>query len=124
MRAFCFAIVIAVSSIVAPVQQVSASVSTCAQYQDEALAAGWRVSDWPNIRRIMWRESRCEHWQYNGKRRDRSYGLMQINTKGALWGELQWRCKLSSKDQLFDPFTNLACAKALHRAYGWRPWRV
>lgn len=71
---------------------------------------------------VMYRESRCQWWAYNGARRDRSYGLLQINTKGSLWPEIQRRCKVTSRDQLFTPRTNIACAAALYKAYGRRPW--
>lgn len=77
---------------------------------------------WSFFGPVMWRESRCTPSAYNGRGADQSYGLLQINTKGALWGELQRRCGLSSKDQLLDPATNIACAAALYRAYGTRPW--
>ena len=94
----------------------------CTQYEDTARAAGWTESEIPRLSYVMWRESRCAVTAYNGKGRDQSYGLVQINTKGANWVELQRRCGLSSKDQLFDPYTNLACGKQLKQAYGWRPW--
>lgn len=94
----------------------------CAQYEDTARAAGWAESEIPRLSYVMWRESKCTPTAYNGKGRDQSYGLVQINTKGGNWAELQRRCGLSSKDQLFDPYTNLACGKQLQRAYGWRPW--
>lgn len=55
---------------------------------------------------------------------DRSYGLLQINTKGALWGELQTRCGLTAREQLFDPFTNLRCGAVLFSVYGYKPWRT
>lgn len=94
----------------------------CEQFEGTARAAGWAESEIPRLSYVMWRESKCTVTAYNGKGRDQSYGLVQINTKGANWAELQRRCGLSSKDQLFDPYTNLACGKQLHRAYGWRPW--
>jgi len=71
---------------------------------------------------VMYRESRCNPNAYNGSGRDRSYGLVQINTYGSLWGELARRCGLSTPEQLFDPATNIACAADLYRTYGTRPW--
>lgn len=71
---------------------------------------------------VMYRESKCQPWAYNGRRNDRSYGLLQINTKGDLWGELARRCGLRSKDSLFDPVTNVKCASTLYRVYGLSPW--
>lgn len=64
----------------------------------------------------------CNPNAYNGVNRDRSYGLTQINTYGDNWGELQWRCGLSYREQLFDPATNIRCAGILYRTYGTRPW--
>lgn len=71
---------------------------------------------------VMWRESRCQRTAYNGRGRDRSYGLLQINTRGSNWTELQWRCRLTSRDQLFNARTNISCAAKLYKAYGRRPW--
>lgn len=73
---------------------------------------------------IMGREAGCipTSYNYNAKTLDDSYGLTQINTWGANWGELQRRCHLSSKSQLFDPETNISCAAQLKRAYGMSPW--
>lgn len=89
-----------------------ASVALLAQY---GLPVGY-------FDRVMYRESRCDPTAYNGRGRDRSYGLLQINTKGANWGELQRRCGLTSRDQLFDARTNIACAAQLYKVYGKKPW--
>jgi hypothetical protein len=107
---------------VTPGAEGSRLVSRCTQYESVARRAGWPAHAIGRVSRITWRESRCTPGAYNGKGRDRSYGLMQINTKGALWGELQRRCKLTSRDQLFTPAVNLACAYKLYLAYGWKPW--
>lgn len=97
----------------------------CDQYRGLLSDAGLPVA---YFIRIMWRESRCDPNQYNGRGRDRSYGLLQINTKVTrridLWSELQRRCGLVAREQLFDPATNIACAAKLYRAYGTRPWRT
>lgn len=71
---------------------------------------------------VIYRESRCNPAAYNGRGADDSYGGLQINTEGALWGELQRRCGLTSKQQLLDAATNVACGAQLYRAYGRRPW--
>lgn len=78
---------------------------------------------------VIYRESRCDPNAYNGQCSDParnvcddSYSLTQINAYGAQWGELQWRCGLTAKSQLFDPATNIRCAGILYRAYGTRPW--
>lgn len=71
---------------------------------------------------VIYRESRCDPNAFNGRGLDESYSLTQINARGALWGELQRRCGLTDKRQLFDPATNIACAAQLYRAYGRSPW--
>lgn len=70
------------------------------------------------------RESRCTASAFNGNSNtgDRSYGLFQINTLGSLWGEVSTRCNLADQRDLLDADTNVACAAALYRAYGYRPW--
>jgi hypothetical protein len=91
----------------------------CPQYAAELQANGLPVAYFD---RVMYRESRCEADAYNGRHRDRSYGLLQINTKGALWGELKWRCGLKFKEQLYTASVNIRCAAKLYQAYGRRPW--
>ena len=71
---------------------------------------------------IARRESNCLPNVHNGRGRDDSYGLGQINTYGNLWGELQWRCGLEYKEQLYDPETNIRCMAELYKAYGMKPW--
>lgn len=102
------------------------SGSRCPQFYDEALAAGWPKAQWNRIDYIMYRESRCDPSQYNGKGRDNSYGLMQLNMKALK----SWVGPLVGWDftKLYDPYTNLSIARQLyHRAIGywncgWRPW--
>ena len=102
--------------------QPAAVTNACPQHTQTALRAGWSRSELAKVSRTAFRESRCKPTAFNGRGRDRSYGLLQINTKGANWSELQRRCHLTSKAQLFDPYTNLACAHTLRMAYGWKPW--
>lgn len=79
---------------------------------------------WDYFRPVMKRESQCYPFVYNGRNKDRSYGLLQLNTKGKLWSELKWRCGLTTKEQLLDPGTNIACGAKLYQAYGKKPWRT
>lgn len=126
MRRVLVAVAIGVSSLALPAH-VDA-VSRCREWEAAAVAVGWKPSNVTRLSKIMWRESRCDPQAYNGRHRDRSYGLLQINTKVTrridLWSELQRRCGLTSRDQLFDPVTNLSCGLMLFRAYGWKPWRL
>jgi len=73
---------------------------------------------------VAWRESRCQHKAKNFDRKtaDQSYGLFQINVLGYLWEESRDRCGLQRPEELFDAHVNVACAAALYRAYGYRPW--
>lgn len=102
----------------------------CATFFALAMDAGWTWNDWPTLSRIMWRESRCLPDAYNGRGRDRSYGLVQLNTRGGLWDQpigwgapaLRELCGLTTREDLFEPFTNLACARKLYEIRGWKPW--
>lgn len=97
-----------------------------------AMRAGWTWNEWPTLARIMWRESRCDASQTNLRGRDRSYGLLQINTRGRLWtwpigwGEtrtLPELCGLTAREDLLDVDTNLRCGRLLYEVRGWAPWR-
>lgn len=99
-------------------------VGPCSQWTNLAAEVGWPVDRLEWLSGIMHRESRCNPLAYNGRNLDRSYGLLQINTYGSLWGELQRRCGLTSRDQLWDARNNLACGYQLFLAYGTKPWRV
>lgn len=96
-----------------------------------AMRAGWTWDTWPTLARIMWRESRCEAHQTNFRNRDRSYGLLQLNTRGTLWtnpigwGErrsLREMCGLTAREELLDAAVNLRCGRLLYEVRGWRPW--
>jgi len=86
-----------------------------------ALSVGWPEAEWQWLSCVVFRESRGMPDAYNGRDRDRSYGLVQLNTKGALWG---WFVALGLTDraQLFDPTTNLYAARAMFLQFGRQPW--
>lgn len=88
-----------------------------------ALSVGWPEAEWAWLSCVVFRESRGMPDAYNGRDRDRSYGLAQLNTKGALWG---WFVAqgLTDRAQLFDPTTNLYAARAMFLQYGRKPWRA
>lgn len=100
--------------------------SRCPQFYDEAMAAGWPASSWSRIDYIMFRESRCTPSAYNGKGRDNSYGLTQLNMKALK----SWVGPMVNWDftRLYDPHTNLVVARELFNkarsmwGCGWRPW--
>lgn len=91
------------------------------RWHDLALTVGWPDAEWQWLSCVVWRESRGMPDAYNGRNRDRSYGLVQTNTKGALWG---WFVALGLTDraQLFDPTTNLYAARAMFLQFGRKPW--
>lgn len=104
------------------------SGSRCPQHYNAALNAGWSKSQWSKIDYIMWRESRCKPTAYNGKGRDNSYGLMQLNMKA----HKGWVGPIVGWDftKLYNPSTNLRVAKNLYdrakKAYGcgFQPWKT
>ena len=87
-----------------------------------ALVRDHGLPDW--MTSVAWRESRCRHdvTNFDRKTADRSYGLFQINVLGDLWRESRDRCGLERPEELLDARVNVACAAALYRAYGYRPW--
>lgn len=102
--------------------------SRCPEHYDAALRAGWTVEHWPRLDYIMWRESRCNQNAYNGRGRDDSYSLLQLNMKA----HRRWVGPLVDWDfsKLYEPETNLRIGKVLYdkarQMYGcgWQPWRT
>jgi len=98
-----------------------AKVNTCRDYVDLARQVGWPKSERANIRRIMYRESRCFAGAWNRKDpHGGSYGLMQINGSNVGWAARNgW---ITTRQDLFHPRKNLRVALELWELYGWRPW--
>ena len=102
--------------------------SRCPQHREAALRAGWSESQWSRLDLIMWRESRCQPTAYNGRGRDDSYGLLQLNMRA----HRSWVGPLVNWDytRLYEPETNLRIARQLfdraRRMFGcgWQPWRT
>lgn len=92
----------------------------CVKLRPLILSAG--LPEWMSL--VAWRESRCtpDALRDDVSTGDLSYGYFQINTLGYLWGEIQERCQVSQREELLDPATNVRCAGALYRAYGYKPW--
>jgi hypothetical protein len=95
--------------------------STANGWHDLALSVGWTEADWPWLSCVIDRESHGQPDAYNGRNQDRSYGLVQLNTKGSLW---RWFTAqgLTSREQLFDPATNLFVARIMFSERGRQPW--
>jgi len=114
----------------------------CPQWWATAREAGWTDDLLPTLDYVMWKESRCQPEQHNttlNKDGSSDLGLTQINDRSwclpTRWypnGYLQTVGILTTVgcEQLFDPYTNLAAAKALHdyskeaNGNGWQPWRL
>ena len=98
-----------------------AKIYSCREYVDLARQVGWPKSERGNIRRIMYRESRCHAQAWNRKDpHGGSHGLMQINGSNVGWAVRNgW---ITSRDDLFHPKRNLKVALELWKLYGWRPW--
>lgn len=94
---------------------------TCRDYVDVARSVGWPRSERAALKRIMWRESRCEPSAWNRKDpHGGSHGLLQINGSNVGWAVRNgW---IASRDDLYDPRQNLRVGLELWRLYGWRPW--
>lgn len=103
-----------------------ATSDRCPQHRAAALAAGWTEQQWKRLDTIVYRESRCNPSTHNGRGRDNSYGLLQLNMRA----HAAWVGPMVDGDysRLFDPQTNFAVALDLyHRAEdmfgcGWQPW--
>lgn len=102
--------------------------SRCPQHYQAAMNAGWTHSQWAQIDFIMWRESRCQPTAYNGRGRDNSYGLMQLNMRA----HRSWVGPMVGWDftRLYQPETNLRVAKHLYDkartmfGCGFQPWKT
>jgi len=87
-----------------------------------AITVGWPADELATLDAIIWRESRCDPNAYNGRNLDRSYGYLQINTKGGLWPDRRDLCSLGVPPDLWDPHINLRCGLILWRRSNWSPW--
>jgi len=88
----------------------------CGEYHDLAISVGWPEEEWPRLREVIWRESRCITNSWNGA----DSGLTQINQIHTEWlSQMGW----SHPQDMFDPEKNLTFAFRLWQTSGWKPWR-
>jgi hypothetical protein len=94
-----------------------------AQY---ARQAGFKENQIPMIVGIAGAESKYDPMALNPNvsTGDESYGLMQINMLGAMGPERLKQFGLKSKEQLYDPLTNLKAAKTIYEQQGPGAWSV
>lgn len=98
------------------------------RWYDTAVEAGWPDQDWSRLACIINRESRGDPTAYNGRGRDDSYGLLQLNMRA----HRSWVGPLVDWDfnRLFDPATNLSVGRVLfdravdYYGNGWQPWNA
>lgn len=92
------------------------------QWHDPAITAGWPESEWRWLACVIRRESGGDPTAFNGRGRDLSYGLTQLNMRALA----RWVAPIIGTDynQLFDPATNLAVAHALWGQTGRSPWKT
>lgn len=100
----------------------------CGEFRDIALQVGWQPDEWPKLGRIIARETgrTCDPTVLNDNAQtgDLSFGLTQINMRGKLGPDRLLRCSLTKFEDLWDPATNLRCARVLFERAGWEPWRM
>lgn len=91
-----------------------------------ALQAGWDPKKIPEVVAIAQAESSGDPLALNPNVQtgDESYGLMQINMLGAMGPERLKQFGLKSKEQLYDPVTNLKAAKKIYEQQGPGAWSV
>ena len=97
---------------------------TKAQIEALATSVGFPASVAPTVARIAMGESSGITNNYNGKGKDDSYGLMQINMYGDLGPARMKQFGLTSKADLNDPTKNMQAALQIWKEAGqsFEPW--
>jgi hypothetical protein len=85
---------------------------TCGEWRSEAIDAGFTAEQWLTVRRLMYRESRCQERAHH---RGGATGLMQIMP---MWAD---DCGGSPSD-LYNGEFNLRCAVHILGVQGWQAW--
>lgn len=95
------------------------------QLRDVLTQAGFPKSQHTKIIAIVRAESGGRPFAFNGnaKTNDKSYGIFQINMRGALSKSRLASLGLNSEKDLYDPLTNAKAAFAISSGgTRWRPW--
>lgn len=105
------------------IENARAEYGQCGEFYETAIAVGWPAEEWPQLSKIMYRESRClpeACSESDSGRVCRDWGLMQIN-------EYSWRRTILSQGyemkDMWNPQHNLSFALWLWHSYGWTPWK-
>ena len=95
----------------------------CMEYLNDAIVAGWPISESPMILRVIQRESACNPLALNVKDSNNgSRGLFQINSVHDRW--LKEAGIIKQRDDLFNPDVNILAALHLWRKVGWSAWAL
>jgi len=95
----------------------------CMEYLNDAIVAGWPISESPMILRVMQRESRCLTTALNAADSNNgSRGLFQINGVHQTW--LIKEGYIKKLDDLYNPDVNIRAALHLWRIVGWSAWAL
>jgi len=95
----------------------------CMEYLNDAIVAGWPISESPMILRVMQRESACNPLALNAKDSNGgSRGLFQVNSVHDRW--LKEAGIIKQRDDLFNPDVNILAALHLWRKVGWSAWAL
>jgi soluble lytic murein transglycosylase-like protein len=95
----------------------------CMEYLNDAIIAGWPISESPMILRVIQRESACNPLALNAKDSNGgSRGLFQINSVHDRW--LKEVGIIKQRDDLFNSDVNILAALHLWRKVGWSAWAL
>ena len=95
----------------------------CMEYLNDAIIAGWPISESPTILRVMQRESACDPLALNSKDSNNgSRGLFQINGVHQTW--LIKEGYIKKLDDLYNPDVNIRAALHLYGMVGWSAWAL
>ena len=95
----------------------------CMEYLNDAIIAGWPISESPTILRVIQRESACDPLALNSKDSNNgSRGLFQINGVHQTW--LIKEGYIKKLDDLYNPDVNIRAALHLYGMVGWSAWAL
>ena len=95
----------------------------CMEYLNDAIVAGWPISESPTILRVLQRESNCDPLAFNSKDSNNgSRGLFQINGVHQTW--LIKEGYIRKLDDLYLPDVNIRAALHLYGMVGWSAWAL
>lgn len=96
---------------------------TGAQVATYLYKAGFRGKDLVDMVAVAGRESRFNANAFNPKNKDLSYGLMQINMKGAMGPDRRRQFGISKNEDLLNPLTNARAAWIVSGGgTNFKPW--